>query len=230
MEKPQIKSRKRVEDHGEVFTNEREVNAMLDLVKDESFNIESTFLEPACGDGNFLEVILRRKLDTVKSKYSKCLPDYEKYAIVAISSLYGVDILEDNVAACIERLHSVFCKEYKSVCKKNAQERIQVVAHYILTKNILCGDALTLLKTDKTPIVFAEWKMVTNSKIKRRDFTMSKILEAESYNSELADMGGDQLSLFGTLDDDVMKEIYDSVNKPIKEYPLMNYWELDKYE
>lgn len=230
MNKPQIKSRKRVSDHGEVFTNEREVNAMLDLVKDESFNVESTFLEPACGDGNFLEVILRRKLSVVKDKYSKYIPDYEKYAIVAVSSIYGVDILSDNVAACVERLHSVFCDEYDSVCKKQASGRIKAVAFYILKKNILCGDALTLLQSDKTPIVFAEWKMVTGSKIKRRDFTLSKILEAESYNSQLADDGGDQLSLFGTLDEDIKKEIYDSVNKPIKEYPLTNYWELDKYE
>ena len=230
MNKPQIKSRKRVEDHGEVFTNEREVNAMLDLVKDESFNVESTFLEPACGDGNFLEAILRRKLSVVKAKYSKYLPDYEKYCIVAVSSIYGVDILEDNVEACIKRLHGIFCSEYDSVAKKNSNGRIKAVALYILTKNILCGDALTLLKADKTPIVFAEWKMVSGSKIKRRDFTMSKILEAESYNSELADVGGDQLSLFGTADEDVMKEIYDSVNKPVREYPLTNYWELDKYE
>ena len=136
MNKPQIKSKKRVEDHGEVFTNEREVNAMLDLVKDESFNIESTFLEPACGDGNFLEVILKRKLSAVKNKYSKYLPDFEKYCIVAVSSIYGVDILEDNVEACVNRLHGIFCNEYDAVCKRNSNGRIKSVALYILKKNI----------------------------------------------------------------------------------------------
>ena len=78
----QIKSRKRVADHGEVFTGEREVNAMLDLVKSETERIESRFLEPACGDGNFLAEILRRKLEAVKkaSKYKGRVftADYEK--------------------------------------------------------------------------------------------------------------------------------------------------------
>ena len=72
MEK-QVKSKQRVADHGEVFTAEREVNAMLDLVKQETERIDSRFLEPACGDGNFLSEILRRKLAVVKRSYGKWL-------------------------------------------------------------------------------------------------------------------------------------------------------------
>ena len=230
MNKAQIKSKKRVEDHGEVFTNEREVNAMLDLVHDESFNIESTFLEPACGDGNFLAVILSRKLTIVSEKYGKCIPDYEKYSIVAISSIYGVDIMQDNVEECIQRLHGIFCTFYDKACKKKTSGRIKAVALFILHRNILCGDALTMLKNDGTPIVFSEWKLIGNSRIKRRDFELSKILEAESYNTEIADQGGDQLSLFFAAGEDAVKDVYDSVNKPVKEYPLANYWEIDKYE
>ena len=108
MQKQQTKSRQRVRDHGEVFTNEREVKAMCDLVKDETERIDSRFLEPACGDGNFLAEILTRKLEIVKRKYKKSSLDYEKNAVLAASSIYGVDILIDNVIACREKiLHKV---------------------------------------------------------------------------------------------------------------------------
>ena len=118
--KKQTKSRQRVRDHGEVFTNEREVKAMCDLVKDETERIDSRFLEPACGDGNFLAEILTRKLEIVKRKYKKSALDYEKNAVLAASSIYGVDILIDNVIACRERMFKIWDKEYKAVCKKNA--------------------------------------------------------------------------------------------------------------
>ena len=114
MEK-QIKSKKRVADHGEVFTAEREVNAMLDLVKNETERIDSRFLEPACGDGNFLVEILRRKLEIVEKEHKPTgkisgqrYEDYERNAIKAIMSIYGVDLLQDNVIACRERLFNVF--------------------------------------------------------------------------------------------------------------------------
>ena len=93
----QVKSRQRVVDHGEVFTAEREVNAMLDLVKAETERIESRFLEPACGNGNFIAEVLRRKLVVVSSRYRRSPAEYQRYAFVALSSVYGVDILEDNV-------------------------------------------------------------------------------------------------------------------------------------
>lgn len=231
MAKSQIKSKERVADHGEVFTNEREVNAMLDLVKNESFNIESTFLEPACGDGNFLIAILDRKLQKVEELYSKYRPDYEKYSIVALSSVYGVELLQDNTNVCIERLYNHFKDVYKKHMKGDASEKALAAAHYILTKNILCGDALTLLKNDGTPIVFAEWKWVKDTLVKRRDFELSRILEAESYNNEIADNDDpNQLSLFFASGEDAIKDVYDSVNKPIREFPPVDYREITKYE
>jgi hypothetical protein len=171
-EKKQIKSKKRVAEHGEVFTNAREVNAMLDLVKDESERIDSRFLEPACGDGNFLSEILSRKLKVVKSKYGKNHSDYEKYSIVALTSIYGVELLQDNVEECIKRLYDIWNVQYTKNCKKDANNKVRKAAKYILEKNILCGDALTLLKSDKTPIIFAEWSLVQGSQIKRRDFRL----------------------------------------------------------
>src|SRR3990167_1072830 len=113
----QIKSKHRVTNHGEVFTNEREVNGMLDLVKNETERLDSRFLEPACGTGNFLVAVLNRKLSVLKQKYSRSQTEYEKYGIIVISSLYGIDLLEDNVEECKERLVEIFKKEYSSIFK-----------------------------------------------------------------------------------------------------------------
>ena len=104
----QVVSKKRVADHGEVLTGKREVNAMLDLVKQETERIDSRFLEPACGNGNFLTVILERKLVVVEKRYGKSQLDFERYAVLAVSSIYGIDILEDNVRQCRERLYDIF--------------------------------------------------------------------------------------------------------------------------
>lgn len=221
MAKNQIKSKERVSEHGEVFTNEREVNAMLDLVKDESYNIESTFLEPACGDGNFLEVILKRKLFTVDQKYGKTPSDYEKYSIIALSSIYGVELLEDNCSACIERLFKIYDEEYTRHLKKSAYDEIREAAKYILKKNILCGDALTLLKNDGTPIIFAEWKFVIGSKLKRRDFTLEKLLKTQDASISIFDYQEGM---------DWDKETQSFIPSPIKEFPPVDIKEITKYE
>jgi type I restriction-modification system DNA methylase subunit len=113
MEK-QVVSKKRVADHGEVYTGKREVNAMLDLVKQETERIESRFLEPACGTGNFLTEILERKLCVLESRYSKSPLEYERNAVLAVSSIYGIDILQDNVVECRKRLFAIFDRRIAS--------------------------------------------------------------------------------------------------------------------
>ena len=138
----QVVSKKRVADHGEVFTAEREVNAMLDLVKNETLRIDSRFLEPACGTGNFVIEILRRKLAVVGERYSKNQSEYEKYALLAVSSIYGIDILADSLEVCRERLYSHFCDEYKSLFKEKISEDILKSAKFLLSRNIVQGDAL----------------------------------------------------------------------------------------
>jgi type I restriction-modification system DNA methylase subunit len=120
--KNQVKSKKRVTDHGEVFTSEREVNAMLDLVKQETERIDSRFLEPACGTGNFLVEILRRKLKILENRYKKSQLEFERYTVIAISSIYGVDILEDNVVECRNRLFEIFDEKYTSFYKTKCKE------------------------------------------------------------------------------------------------------------
>ena len=183
MVKSQTKSKERVREHGEVFTAEREVKAMCDLVKDETERIDSRFLEPACGDGNFLAEILTRKLEVVKRKYKKSTLDYEKNAVLAISSVYGVDIMQDNVLACHDRLFKIWDKEYKTVCKKDCNDQTREAVKFILTKNIVCGNALTLKCVDENgndtnePIVFSEWAFITGFQMQRQDYTFAHLLE-----------------------------------------------------
>lgn len=178
----QTKSKERVRAHGEVFTAEREVKAMCDLVKDETERIDSRFLEPACGDGNFLAEILSRKLAVVKRKYSRSHLDYEKNAVLAASSIYGVDILIDNVLACRDRMFAIWDKEYKAVCKKDCNDFTREAVKFILSRNIVCGNALTLKCVDENandidePIVFSEWAFVTGSNLQRSDYTFAELL------------------------------------------------------
>jgi len=116
----QIVSKQRVADHGEVLTGKREVNAMLDLVKQETERIDSRFLEPACGNGNYLTVILERKLAVVEKHYGKSQLEFERYAVLAVSSIYGIDILEDNVRQCRHRLYGIFDSDYYSRSSRSA--------------------------------------------------------------------------------------------------------------
>ena len=178
----QIKSKERIRNHGEVFRAEREVEAMCDLVKDETNRIDSRFLEPACGDGNFLAEILTRKLAIVRKKYAKSHLDYEKNAVLAASSIYGVDILQDNVLACRERIFGIWDKEYTSVCKRDSNNETRAAVKYIFSRNIVCGNALTLKCVDENgndtdyPIVFSEWAFITGSQLQRCDYTFADLL------------------------------------------------------
>ena len=126
-----IKSRERVSQHGEVFTAQREVNAMLDLVKPETERIESRFLEPACGNGNFLAEILRRKLTILSSHFSRSRIDYEFNAIVAVGSIYGIEIQSDNVEECRIRLFEIFREDYLKLFKNSASSEFLYSIKYI---------------------------------------------------------------------------------------------------
>lgn len=220
--KNQTKSKKRVADHGEVFTGEREVNAMLDLVKQETERIDSRFLEPACGNGNFLAEILRRKLAVVKSRYGKHAPDYERYAVIAISSVYGVELLPDNTKECRKRMFEIFDKEYTTNCKKEANDATRDAVRHILRHNILCGDALTMKTTDGVPIIFSEWSAVNGNMLKRRDFQLSHMLEENTASL--------QLDLFGEAGDYESDESGVVILKPIREFPPIYYRKVQEHE
>lgn len=173
--KAQIKSKARVSAHGEVFTNEREVNAMLDLVKHETERIDSRFLEPACGDGNFLAEILRRKLAVCRSfvqqkKFTQM--EYEKNIVLAISSIYGIEILPDNAAACRKRLYEIVEKEYSSLFPNSTNTDCLRSIQYLLDKNIILGDALNYHRVDEPDkwIIISEWSLLGNGMMNRRDY------------------------------------------------------------
>lgn len=191
----QIKSKKRVAEHGEVFTAEREVNAMLDLVKQETERIDSRFLEPACGNGNFLVEILRRKLILVHS---------EQELVQAVCSIYGIDIMQDNVEECRERLLGIVETNYGKI-----DGALLKTVKFVLKRNILWGDALTLCTPDerKEPIIFSEWGFIGQS-VKRRDYTLDMLLRPRKFEGP---------SLFDSLGDDVF------IPEPCAEYPMLNY-------
>ena len=210
-----MKSKQRVADHGEVFTAEREVNAMLDLVKQETDRIDSRFLEPACGTGNFLTEVLIRKLSIVEKKYKRNQLDFERYSVVAISSMYGVDILEDNIAECRERLFNIFNKKYMKIYKKKSKDSVRDSIKFILDKNIICGDALSLktVGSNPIPITFSEWAMPFGSMIKRRDYYFKTLTN---------DMKKDDLfSISENLKSDTGMDVF--IPHPVKSYPATHF-------
>ena len=226
--KLQIKSRQRVADHGEVFTNPREVNAMLDLVRDESFRLESRFLEPACGDGNFLIEILRRKLSINEKIRSQT--EWEFQSLIAVSSCYGIELLPDNAETCRRRLEEFVLADYYSnfirtdyhssgtphrsynsydsypdtVYRKNLQ--------YMLQKNIVCGDALTYRTAEGKPITFCEWTPIAGSmQFARRDFQFDFLVN-QTHQYSLFDEQGEAQSF----------------DEPVRSYPPVHYTQLYK--
>lgn len=209
----QIKSRNRVTEHGEVFTSEREVNSMLDLVYNETQNIESRFLEPACGDGNFLIKILERKLSVVERKYKKSQSDFEKWSFIAISSLYGIDLLEDNIIDCRNRLYNNFKDAYERLYKKKIKYDVLHAIKYVLDHNILIGDALTMKVDDDNYIVFPEWSFVKGNNIRRRDYIYKELIREENSKEIIS-----------------VENQTAFIPEPIKEYPLINYLKVVEYE
>ncbi len=238
MSERQMKSRQRVAEHGEVFTAQREVNAMLDLVKQETERIDSRFLEPACGDGNFLAEILRRKLAVVESGYKKSAADYEKYAVLAATSIYGVDILQDNVEECRKRMFAIWDEAYTAHCKKECKEVVREAVKYILERNILCGNALTLKKVNSTgedmdePIIFSEWVFTGKSSVKRSDYRLDVLM---NENPDESNYQG-QLSLFTDEANGADNWMIDpddptkSIPKPIQEFSPVYYWKVQCHE
>ena len=230
----QIKSRQRVAEHGEVFTNPREVNAMLDLVRDESYRLDSRFLEPACGDGNFLAEILRRKLSLIENLKSQ--NDWEFQSLIAVSSCYGIELLLDNTEACRQRLEEIVltdyymsfmgidyrteyhslgtpyrsCNSYDSSPLTNYRKSLQ----YMLKMNIVCGDALTYRTSDGKPITFCEWTPIAGSmQFSRRDFQFD-FLVTQSHQYSLFDEQGE----------------VQSFDEPVRAYPPLHYTQLYRYE
>ena len=207
----QIKSKERVAKHGEVYTSEKEVNDMLDLIKEETERLDSRCLDPACGNGNFLIKILERKMNFLLLLYKENQYDFEKYSVVVISSIYGIDILEDNVDETQKRLFNYYYQIYSKTFKGLENKQFLKTIRYLLDKNIIHGDFLTHKTVDSDePITFCEWSLEKNS-IKRRDFTLEHLLQTAPLEGE---------NLLSNLGEDVF------IPTPTIEYPLIHYLKL----
>ena len=197
-----IRSRARVADHGEVFTPEWLVEAMLDLVRDETARIDARFLEPACGSGNFLVKVLQRKLAAVELKYGKS--DFERlnYALLALMCIYGIELLADNIVECRENLLTIFA-DYLGLSPNDDAYR---AAQHVLSVNLVHGDAMTMCTVEGAAISFAEWGYLGKGKFQRRDFRFDALTLSSTFSAEE--------SLFSTLG---KHEIF----TPVKSYSPM---------
>lgn len=175
-----IRSKQRVSDHGEVFTPEWLVDAMLDLVKDETERLDARFLEPACGSGNFLTKILKLKLATVELKYSRSKFDCQHYAVLSLMCIYGIELLEDNIIECKANLLEIFA-EYLNL---KSEDTLYACGDYVLTQNIVHGDALTMKDMIGRPIAFAEWGYLGKGKFQRRDFRFDVLTGSSAFSAE----------------------------------------------
>ena len=178
------RSRQRVADHGEVFTSQWMVDDMLNLVKDESERIDSRFLEPACGSGNFLKPVLQRKLATVQSRYGRSEFERKHYALFALMCVYGIELLEDNVVECRQNLQQIFDKFLDTTAESEWSRAAMAVLH----ANIIQGDALTLQTPAGEPITFPEWGYLGTGKYQRRDFRYDSLTQRSSIEGSLFEM------------------------------------------
>lgn len=207
MKEIQVKSKQRVADHGEVFTPAWMVEDMLNLVKDETERIDSRFLEPACGSGNFLIQVLRRKLVAVERKFGKSAFEKRHYALFALMCIYGVELLPDNIAECRENMLEIFA-DYLGL---QETEDLYRAASIVLSLNLVHGDAMTMLTSEGQPITFSEWGYIGKGKFQRRDFRLDVLTGSSAFSAEG--------SLFAHLG---KHEIF----TPTKTYPPMTISEL----
>jgi len=226
-----IKSKKRIQNHGEVFTPKRIVKNMLDLpnIREACRNLTSTFLEPAAGEGAFLIEVLSRKLDVAKKNYGEDLSRYENYSLLALSSLYGIELLEDNSQKCVMNLYQVYLEAYqKQVMEHNKKAKSNVLdsAKLIISKNIAQGNFLTKLSANGKPIVFSEWQPVklnnkTKSiKVHRTEYELNEIIEGvEKKDGESSSqlVKVEQLDLFDYVIDE---EVEETNRKKMKYVPV----------
>lgn len=209
-----VKSRQRVADHGEVFTPPWLIEAMLDLVKDESQRIDSRFLEPACGSGNFLVAILKRKLAAVQLKYGKSDFERRHYALLSLMCIYGIEILADNMAECRANLLEILA-DYLGV---QPQDELYRAAQHVLQHNLVLGDALSMKTAGGAPIAFPEWGYLGKGRYQRRDFRLDVLTGAAAFSAEgslFADAGKEELfTPVKTWPPMTMRDMADWVKEP----------------
>jgi len=209
----QIKNRDRVTKFAEVNTSAKEVNNMLNLVSEETDRLESRFLESACGDGNFLIEILNRKMKVLLKNFKKNQYEFERNSIIVIGSLYGIDILIDNIVIARERLFKKFLSEYKSLFREKTDKKFIDSIYFIIEKNLVQGNALTLKKVNSDkPILLSQWSIIED-KVKRREYSFANLVSYSPFEED---------SLFSDLGEEV------EIPKTENDYKLIKYNEIFK--
>ena len=190
-----------------MFTPSWMVEAMLDLVKDETERIDSRFLEPACGSGNFLVQVLLRKLAAVDRKFGKSDFERRHYALLALMCIYGIELLADNIAECRANMLEILAEHLKL----DESDDLYHASSYVLSQNLVHGDALTMRTHAGQSITFAEWGYLGKGKFQRRDFRFESLTQMSGF--------GEAGSLFADLG---RHEVF----TPTKIYPPMTVSEL----
>jgi len=204
-----MSEKKRIEDFGEVLTPNAQVKEMLDLVEIENNRIDSKFLEPACGTGNFLGKILEKKIKIINNKYRSNQLDYERYLFSAVSSIYGIDILRDNVTSCKNVLFEKTIENYNKLFGKLGNPKLLNTIKFVLDLNIIWGDALKLINMEKkTPIVFSNWSIISGSLVKRMEYKFLDLIAYQPFKEG---------TLFSDLGDKVI------IPDPVKDYKPIHY-------
>lgn len=211
MDTAHVKSRKRVADHGEVFTPAWLVEAMLDLVKDETERIDSRFLEPACGSGNFLVPVLRRKLAAVELKYGQSEFETRHYALLGLMCIYGIELLPDNIEECRENLLETFARYLRI----DDSDELYHAASYVLSQNLVHGDAMKMETDTGEALNFPEWGYLGRGKFQRRDFYLGNLAQSAAFSAE------------GSLFANVAKH---EIFTPVKTYPPLTIRDLSEMD
>ena len=206
--------KRKIDEFGEVFTSSKEVNGMLDIVEEETRRLDSTFLEPACGNGNFLTEVLSRKLKSIKCLEKSTKLDYQIDIFLVISSLYGIDIQMENVSKCKKRLFKKIVNFYKNKFKEDTD--FFEVIKFVLSKNIIWGDALTLkIPSSDVPIIFSKWSLFSKYNVKRLDYSFKSILNNEEINALPFSLDLGDLAF---------------IPEPIAEFELIHFLKINKNE
>lgn len=204
-----VRSKQRIADHGEVFTPDWLVQAMLDQVGEETERIDSRFLEPACGSGNFIVPVLRRKLRVVTQKFGSSDFESRHYALLGVMSIYGIELLSDNIAECRANMLEVLVDQMQV----GEGHDLYRAASYVLDENLVHGNAMTMLNDEGQPIAFSEWGYLGKGRFQRRDFRLDALTQSSVF--------GERDTLFA---DAGKHEIF----TPVKIYPVMTMRDLAK--
>ena len=177
----QVKSKQRVSDFGEVYTAHRQVTDMLDLIPAEAVGIDTTYLEPACGNGNFIIEILKRKfaLITAKDPWT-----YSIFMLRCVASVYGVDIQKDNTMETVDRIVAATEKVYEKAFHRLPNTLVTDAVRKIALRNIVWGNTLTGETGDGDPLSFHEWDIREDGSIMSKEYALTDMIRHNGVGTQ----------------------------------------------